>query len=314
MTHLCDKCNPIIEEVCAVTAPDPQFSVPPPRPPAGPTYPPLSTPPDPMSGPPGPFSGPPAPYSGPPAPYSGPPAPYSVSPAAPAPAKRSRGAVLALGVAALALAVAVISLVVAWRAVDQAGDAKQLALVGESGQEAPATQAPAAAPETITQAPPATDAPIEPAPSGTAAPPLNEQTVYKPKYEKQSLTLKARCSYHMYADLDEPRANVSESGYDVALTGECATEPGFLRLGQGVEGSTSGAAGMTPHDCAERIRTSPLGDASIPARQGTVVCLTTSFAEAQALGENQRLVLFEITGVADDGAVTIKSTAWDIPR
>jgi hypothetical protein len=302
-----------------VTAPDPQSHVPPPRPPAGPAYPPPVAYP-PMSSPPTspPLSAPPSPMSGPPGLFSGPPAPYSVSPAAPAPAKRARGAVVALGVAALALLVAAVSLVVAWRAVDQAGDAKQIALASGTGS---ASEAPAAAPPSVAseEAPvpteaPATGAPAVPDPNGSGAPPLNEQTVYTSKYEKQELTLKAECSYSMYADLDEPRANVGSSGYDLALTGFCTNRPGYLSLGTGVEGSTSGSSNMTPKDCAEKIRTAPLGDATVPARKGSVVCLTTSFAEAQEKGDNQRLVLLEVTGVADDGAVTIKATAWNIPR
>jgi hypothetical protein len=257
--------------------------------------------------------------SGPPGLYSGPPAPYSVSPAAPVPARRSRGAVLAMGVSALALLVAVVSLVVAWRAVDQAGDAKQFALAGGDTAAAPTSgAAPAPAPAATTQAPPTeaaqTSDPVNPAPTGTGEPPLDERTVYAPKYEGQSLTLKAdRCNEAMAADLDEPRANTG-TGVDIVLNGGCTTRPIYFSLGGGVAASQSGSPGMTPRDCAERIRTAPLGESTIPVRQGVVICLTTSFAEAVERGDDQRLVLVEVTGVAADGAVTIKATAWNIPR
>lgn len=307
-----------------MTAPDPQSPVPPPRPPAGPAYPPpapsvmypplytspptsppMSTLPDPMSGPPGSFSGPPA--------------PYSLSPAAPTPARRSRGSLLALGVAALALLVATVSLLVAWRAVDQAGDARQFALSGGAASDVagPATQAPApttgAPPQTEA---PTTDSPSVPDPTSTAEPaPLDERTAYKVKYERQVLTLKAGCNDSMYIDLDEPRANVEYNDYDLGFTRRCQGGTSNLSLGEGGEGSESGNPQMTPHECAERIRTAPIGtDAQVPVRKGVVLCLTTSLASARAKGDSQRMVRLEITGAADDGTVTLLSTAWDIPR
>ena len=288
-----------------MTAPDPQSQIPPPRPPAGPVYPP------PMTYP--PHS---APMSGPPGSFSGPPAPYSVSPAAPAGAKRSRGVLLALGVSALALLVAAVSLVVAWRAVDQAGDAKRFALAGGGGVAAPATEVPAttAAPPPTTAAPTGTPAP--PDPTSTADPaPLDERTVYTVTYEKQVLTLKAGCNDNMYIDLDEPRANVEYSDYDLGFVNRCQGGTSNLNLGEGVEGSEAGNPQMTPHDCAERIRTSPIGtDAQVPVRKGVVLCLTTSLAKARGKGDSQRMVRLEITGTADDGTVTLQSTAWNIPR
>ncbi|GAA4686373.1 hypothetical protein Prum_016930 [Phytohabitans rumicis] len=219
----------------------------------------------------------------------------------------------------LALLVALGSLMAAWRAVDQAADAKQFALAGGSGTAPGATQ-----PLPVSAAPPSdaapadaapTDAPVDPGtPSGTGAPPLDERTVYTVKYDSETLTLKTtNCSDQMYADLDEPRANVGSAGADLVLNTSCSG-PSFLKLWSGVEGSTSASPGRTPHDCAEAIRTSPLGEAPVPARKGTAICLTTSFEAAQERGDNQRLVLVEITGVADDGAVTIRSRAWNIPR
>lgn len=300
-----------------MTAPDPHSgSVPPPRPPVGPAYPPPVTYP--------PIAPPPAtpePMSAPPGSFSGPPAPYSVSPAAPAPARRSRGALFAIGVAALALLLAVISLVVAWRAVDQAGDAKQFALAGGTAAAAdPATEAPAPPPTTEAAPPPTgsepTDLPSPPDPSSTAEPaPLDERTVYTAKYERQTLTLRAGCNDSMYIDLDEPRANVPNTDYDLGFTRRCLGDTSNLSLGEGVEASESGSPQMTPHDCAERIRTAPIGtDAGVPVRKGVVLCLTTSLGKAREKGDSQRMVRLEITGVADDGTVTLQSTAWNIPR
>lgn len=289
-----------------MTAPDPQYPVPPPRPPAGPAYPPPPGPPEPMSGPPGMFSGPPA--------------PYSVSPAPPAKPPRSRGAVFATGVAVLALLVAAVSLVVAWRAIDQADDARQFALAGGGVAVAPATGAPTPPPTTAappTTAPAATEPATVTDPTSTGEPPpLDARTVYTPKYERQVLTLRvAGCNDSMYIDLDEPRANVGSNDNDLTYYNRCAGEASVLRLGDGVEASDTGSPQMTPHDCAERIRTAPLGsEASVPVRKGVVLCVTTSLATARSKGDSQRMVRLEITGVADDRTVTLQSTAWDIPR
>lgn len=77
----------------------------------------------------------------------------------------------------------------------------------------------------------------------------------------------------------------------------------------------AGAPGMTPQDCADKIRTAPIGlGAEIPVRQGLVLCITTSFQAARSRGDLQRMVLLEITGVGADKSVTVQVTAWDIPR
>jgi hypothetical protein len=221
--------------------------------------------------------------------------------------RRSRGGLVALGGAALALLVAVAALAVSWRALDQAHDARDIALAGRA--------APTGQPAVDTTTPSVTDTSAAPAPvdpNSTSAPPLNRQTVYKIKYEKQALTLRAPGYTTMDVDLDEPRADVG-NGSDIRLNGKSGGTP-TLSLGEGVSASDAGATGMTPQDCADKIRTFPVGQGSeLPVRQGVVLCLTTSFAAAKARGDTQRMVLLEITGVGADDAVTVQLTAWDIP-
>jgi hypothetical protein len=212
-----------------------------------------------------------------------------------------------------ALLVALAAFGVAWRALDQAHDARDIALAGR-GQAVPGNQqatGPAAASggSGATAAPPA-----NPNASGEP-PPLDQRTVYKVKYDKQTLILKTQSSYSMYVDLDEPRANVAEEGHDLALVSSYNGGVPHFTLGEGVEGSEQGAPGMTPQDCAEKIRIAPINSkAQIPARQGSVLCLTTSFAAAQARGDVRHMVLMEITAVAADAAVTVQLTGWNIPR
>src|SRR5262249_59933437 len=118
-----------------------------------------------------------------------------------------------------------------------------------------------------------------------------------------------------YVAREEPRANVAGQGHDLALTVSSKGGVPYFTLGEGVEGSEQGAPGMTPQDCAEKIRIAPISsNAWIPARQGSVLCLTTSFAAAQAQGDVRHMVLMEITAVAADDAVTVQLTGWNIPR
>jgi hypothetical protein len=218
---------------------------------------------------------------------------------------------LAIVLAGLSLLVALGSAAFAWRAIDQAQDARDIALSGGGGA-APATgvsaqpaQPPAAAPDTGAPAPPADPASTEP-------PPLNVNTVFTEEYAKQSLTLTVTSCRDLAVDLDEPRVN-AESGADLILNGACGGTPALFGLADEVDGSTAGTPGMTPGACADKIRTAPIAGTGIPVRQGTVICLQTSFPYARSHGDAWRIVLVEVTGVGNDGAVTVQTSAWNIP-
>ncbi|RKN13793.1 hypothetical protein D7147_30620 [Micromonospora musae] len=224
-----------------------------------------------------------------------------------------RIALLAVGVATLALLVAFGAFGFAWRAVDRAEDAKTTAL-GQPAQDP--TPSSASGGETATPEESATvDAPTPANPrSPGEAPLLNERTVYRPKYDKQTLILKTRCGYSMYADLDEPRAQNEDTGADLRLVMGCGGDPTVFRLGDGVEGSDAAESGMGPQDCADKIRIAPVGEgAPVPVRKGAALCITTDYGRARASGDEWRMVLIEVMGVANDGATTVQVTAWDIP-
>ncbi|HET8659096.1 MAG TPA: hypothetical protein VFM55_08880 [Micromonosporaceae bacterium] len=143
--------------------------------------------------------------------------------------------------------------------------------------------------------------------------PLNPQTQYTVAYEKQELRLlTGSCSY-MYIDLDEPRVGVSSTS-DLRFQGSCSSNPSTLRVDEATA-ATAETATLTPQDCAERIRTGPLGeDASVPVRQGVVMCIVTSRTEAQTQGISQKMVLLEVRAVGSDGTVNVMVTAWHIPK
>jgi hypothetical protein len=237
------------------------------------------------------------------------------------PGRRPVGPLVAVVVAVVAVLVSVVSMLVAWRALDQASDARDIAVAAGGGAStgpgttagAPGSGAPAATSNEASPADPGATTGTDPSSTGEP-PPLNENTVYTVKYESQPLIFRLTSSCtSMGADLDDPRVNVSSG--DVELEGACSsTGPPVLTLGDGAQGSQSGAAGMTPQDCYERIRYDPIaGDAKVPVRKGTVVCVMTSRQAAITQGIPQRMVRLQITGVGSDGAVTIEATAWNIP-
>ncbi|TDC72856.1 hypothetical protein E1193_26820 [Micromonospora sp. KC606] len=255
----------------------------------------------------GPRAAPPA-AGGPGAPPPRPPAPPARPPRSGRPV-----ALLALGVAALALLVAFGSALFAWRAVDQAKDAKSIALAGRPA-DAPSSAPPSAASgrtEEPTEAPPGTDPPPR---SSGEQPELNEQTVYTPAYERKPLKLSATCSAPQYADLDVPRTQNDSAGAEIRLNGSCANEPASFRLLDGVEGSEDAEPGMKPGECADKIDIALVAtNRRIPASKSTVFCLTTNYKDARARNAPWRMVLVHVVGVANDGVTTIEVSAWEIP-
>ena len=226
------------------------------------------------------------------------------------------GPLVVVGAAVLALLVALGSLAVAWRALDQARDAKAIALADRGPQPTAGGPTTAGSPTPpVGSTEPGGAGPVPDAPRSPGSPPeLNARTAYDPKYQDQAITLNARCGYGMYVDLDEPRANVAEAGSDLTFQRGCSNEPSTLRLGDDVTGSQSAQPGMTPQDCGERIRTAPVAnDTTIPVRKGIAFCATTDYSAAQASGRPWLMVLAEITAEGNDGSVTLKLTAWTIP-
>ncbi|MEW2445062.1 hypothetical protein [Micromonospora marina] len=217
-------------------------------------------------------------------------------------------------ISVLALLVALVSSAVAWRAFDQARTARDIASA-EAGP-VPDSNRPSPPEDVVTAAPSVTIGQVpDPARSPGERPELNEQTVYEPKYDKQSLTLRpVECYRPMYADLDEPRANVGSDGYDILLNLGCGAGAPYLQLGAGIDASQQARPGLTPQECAEAIRSTPLGaEAKAPARKGVLICLNTSYADARQRGDRWRMVLLEVVAVGNDGGVTIQASAWNIP-
>ncbi|WP_341720332.1 hypothetical protein QQG74_11815 [Micromonospora sp. FIMYZ51] len=249
-----------------------------------------------------------------------PPNPPASGPASASPASARRGAapghriaLVALAVAALALLLAFGTTLVAWRALDQARDAKAIALNEQRPPEPSPPPATIPAPGDDVESPSmSADVPL---PSGEA-PVLNEQTEYKPKYAKQPLVFKASCSTSgvMYADLDEPRALNDRAGAEIQFRQSCGTEPTTFLLMNDVDGSEAATPGMEPKECAEKIRSEliPKGD-PIPVRKNATLCLTTDYQAARDRGEPWRIILLQVVGMAIDGTTSVEVSAWDIP-
>lgn len=221
---------------------------------------------------------------------------------------------IAVILSVLALVTSCGSLVVAWSATKNASDAIELAKANQPGSVTAAPTGGSRSVPTEVQTTAAGPAPSE-VPNATSPPNLDVNTVYSVKYAKQTLRLTAQCNYNMYADLDEPRSNVASDGADLRFDRGCSSsDPSVFRLGTDVDGSTSASSTTTPQECSDKIRTAPVGGASIPVRQGLSFCLTTSYAAARGRGDVWRVVLLTVTGVSDDGAVTIEASAWNVPN
>lgn len=223
---------------------------------------------------------------------------------------------LALAVAVVALLVAALSLVVAWRAVDQAGVARDIA-AGRGGS-ADRTDAPGEASPRDEDPPP--DAPGPDDPSATDEPDipeLNEQTKFAPKYTKEELRLQTTCDESVDVDLDEPRVGVSDNGEVQFGVDKCYGESGqgFFTLLRGTFGASVATATLTPNDCVQRIRTGPLAaEVKVPVRQGVVLCVITSGADARTQGVPQKIVVLEVRAVSADWLVTVQVSSWNVPR
>jgi hypothetical protein len=228
----------------------------------------------------------------------------------------SRRGTIAVGVALLALIVSLASAVFAWRAIDQANDARDMALAG-GGRSSPGTDPAGGGVTTAptTDAGPAatTKAPAADPNATPAAPVLNEQTKYRVKYTKRAMNLQTRCGSDLYIDLDEPRVRVDASVAELSFSMPCGTDPAYFKL-TGAEGSAVESPKITPSDCNDKIQLSPVGDdVQLPARQGRVLCVKTSLGRADAAGDTWKMVVVEVTATGEDGVVSIEASAWDIP-
>lgn len=232
-------------------------------------------------------------------------------PAAPARPGRLR-TLIPLAVAAVAVLFAFVSLIVAAQAMSVANDAKD-AVAGGTATTAPDSGG-GERTEPVPRESPSEEAPPPIDPTSSDPPELNEQTNYDVETERDSIVLTADANESMSLDVDEPQAYSGSRGGDLILNADYNGQR-YLTLGEGVKASADGAPGMTPKDCYDRILKAPMqSEGKVPARQGAVICLLTSFAAAQTTGDKWRLARVEITGLRSDGAVTVEVTAWNIPR
>jgi hypothetical protein len=250
-------------------------------------------------------------------------------PPEPRPARRGL-VVCAVTLAAIALIASGAAGLVAWRALAVADTAAQPHVTPSPAAGAGVTAAASAGPSpsvdpdpsaAATEAAASDAAASEPAAGGPSAsadplpPRLDPSARYPVSYAQEQLTVPVGCSSVTYVDLDEPTAEAEEKPADLRYDSRCGQDPSTLTLGAGaragaqVTGSDTGAAG-----CDDAIRTSPLDRAAaVPVKRGTVLCVLTSAADATARGAEAQLVLVEITGVTEQGSVSMRATSWAVP-
>jgi hypothetical protein len=136
---------------------------------------------------------------------------------------------------------------------------------------------------------------------------------YTVRYTAEDLQLQtARCRT-VALDLDEPRVGVQGETTDLAVTGECDHAPAF-ELPHGVVVARADTAEVTPNACAEGIRRAPLSpDIPVPVQRGIVLCAATSRDAARTQGITRKIVVLTVRAVDDDGLVSVRVAAWNVP-
>lgn len=254
------------------------------------------------------------PVSGPPFGGAGAAAPVSpVSPPASGAAPKERRKRSWAGpIALLALLVAAGSAVLAWRAMDQAADAKAIALRGGASASTAGPQNSVAPPSGAAK-PTGGTAPGVADPS--VPPSLNAQTVFDLKYDNTEMRVQAPCGAVRYLDVDRPQVDSGSAGFDLALRGPCPSVNAVsLQLGDDVKAINDVNPDITPNDCFSRISLSAVApDSKVAIKQGSVLCVWTSLNAAQGRGDLSQLVVIEVRGIASDDTVTMRLKAWKVP-
>ncbi|GAA2668847.1 hypothetical protein [Actinoplanes palleronii] len=236
------------------------------------------------------------------------------------PAKTPRkGSGFATFLALVAVLLAAGAVALAWHAGSVASDAADR-VDALAAKQVPAAGQPATTPADA-PAQPTTTAPAEPTTESTPAadgspPALTETTQFTQKYVEQNLGVPSDCNSSVYIDLDEPKVQADSAVSELSYYNPCdaGTTP-YLSLQSGVTGTTFESETFQPGACVGQIPLKPLAkEGRLPVRQGQVYCLITSVAEARKAAVPQRLVALTVAGVAKDGALALKATAWDAPN
>jgi hypothetical protein len=209
--------------------------------------------------------------------------------------------------------VAILALVVALVAVVTS----LTALVAGGNQESPPPAE--AAPATTSSADQSTE------PSVTVESPLSTSTTetrrvtpdsdFQLVFEKQVLHVPPRetCGELRYVDVDEPRSGaeqeIAEFGYGTA----CGVVKPRIDVADELPISLVQSENATAKDCAEAIQRSPVNEPFVPTEE-TRLCLITSAEEAQGQGKSQKVALVTVTGIDQDGMMTIQISTWSVPR
>ncbi|WP_430788599.1 hypothetical protein [Actinoplanes sp. G11-F43] len=238
------------------------------------------------------------------------------NPQTPGPRRRTGRSLIFPVIAVLAFLLGAFAAVQSWRAAENT--AEVLDRLAAPATVPPSVTPPEPAPVSEAaeqQAEPSTEPPTEPAGDNTtgSAPVLDARTQYTDRYDSEDLRVPVDCNSAIYVDLDEPRMKVESSLAEFYYQNPCGTSTAFINLSDGVEGSVVTSTAVTPVECAENIRRSPMSSDRYPIRRGQVYCIKTSLDTARSSAVTWKMVLVEVTATGQDGTVTFRASAWDIP-
>ncbi len=236
------------------------------------------------------------------------------SPAATAPAApRAGGRRSAVVLAAAALIVALGALGVSALALARSDRtaAAGTAAATTPARRLPSGQAAATPPAAIS---PASQA-AEPTPTVSAGE-INPSATFETVYQAQKLTIEGVCENNNTKvgniDIDEPRVGADQARSELQYT-NCSS-PGYALgyAGPALHIARIGSATASPNDCADALRTAPIGLPIAPS-QGLSLCIETDAAQAQSEGISQKLALLTVNSIASDGTLAVTLTTWQVP-
>lgn len=177
--------------------------------------------------------------------------------------------------------------------------------VDDSGLTATATGDPETAPSS------SEDATIDP--RALPAPTADYQLVY----EEQALTLrpagngcgKAR---EREVDLDQPAVGATDDALDLHYRSSCNSKTPALKFANARLATAKNSA-ASPQECADAIRTAPIGTTVAPS-QDLVLCAVTNGVGAPDEPNRAKIALVVINSVGTDQTVVLTVKTWEIPH
>jgi hypothetical protein len=216
---------------------------------------------------------------------------------------RRRAVLTALIIAALALLASGTAVGISVHALRKADDARSMMTMH---RPVPPPTRPPTTTGSVVAPPPAVSGSPVPSSGSTASPSVSPSGPLI--YAQEPVRVTVDCGETALIDLDgpKPRQGAPEAQADLRYDNRCGGGGSLLAPGPGaLAGSHVTDPDTDRPGCADALATNPLeaGD-SVPVQKGTVLCVATAGS----------LSLVEVTGLGDEGVVSLRITGWTAPH